>query len=669
MSQDHLAATIDILEKVALTSGESDIESWLRHLEAAGESGGQQHELQRLRSSLIHVRQSLRDSSVAEKALSLLIETTQDLSRTLELQDLLRTIVARARDLVGANLAWVTILDDESGLFRTVAAEGYLSPEIGKMTLRPEYGAVSLIMTTKGFFDTQDYLNDKRFRHHPELDRNFEAENIISLAGFPILSDGEIHGFLFVADRYARKLTGRDISVLGSFASHAGVAIRNANAFRLLSAALDEAEHSRSALIEHIRRVESSAAAHDEMTTLLAAGGELQHFLQQVANQIGGAIFLCDAKLRVRDEFAAAVYRGRLAAEFRQGWPDAAALLGAIAQSRHSGRSAVVTEVGDEHCRAIALHDGTGRSECLVVCYQGARDVIDIRNLERSAVALSIARLWNEKRETANLIASTTLLRHLVLVTPADPSTLSGIRDRLNLRTDEPVMLAAFDLSGGDRAAQIPTVREIGARAPVLVDLLDDAYAAVGTEKGLRTFLRQLEAEGHGWKAGGVVSEPFADLAAASDRFSQINRALRVLRRMDRVSGFISQPEVNLFARLFEGGDAAQVVRYVGNVLRPIEEKSRRQGGELKQTLLCYLDSRYSIKDTANLLGLHPNTIRQRLATLRHILGNWEDDPVRALELHVALRLETLGERTTPQPRRPPEQRNDSHMAPGRKKA
>jgi hypothetical protein len=41
------------------------------------------------------------------------------------------------------------------------------------------------------------------------------------------------------------------------------------------------------------------------------------------------------------------------------------------------------------------------------------------------------------------------------------------------------------------------------------------------------------------------------------------------------------------------------------------------------------------------MLGLHINTIRQRLHLLRDIIGGW-DDPVRALELQVALRLDAL---------------------------
>lgn len=645
MAQDRLSATIDILEQVALSRGDSDIDVSLVDPDPDSDPDSRAEEFRRLQSSLALVRQSLRDSSVSEKALNLLIETTHDLSKTLELEHLLRKIVARARSLVGAHLAWVTIQDDESGLFRTVAAEGHLSPATAKMTARAEYGAVSLIMNTKSFFDTQDYLNDRRFRHLPELDRIFEAENIVSLAGFPILSDDAVHGFLFLADRYARKLSGREISVLGSFASHAGVAIRNANTFRLLSAALDEAQRSRSALVEHIRRVESSAAAHDEMMALLASGGELQHFLQQVANQIGGAIFLCDAKLRIRDEFVSATYRGQFAADLRAGKLDTSAMMAATSQSRHTGRSAAVVDAGDEHCRVVALHDGAGRSEFLVVCYQGARDVIEIRNLERSAVALSIARLWNEKRETEKQIASSTLLRHLVLVTPADPATVSGIRDRLSLKADEPVSLTLLVISGLDRASQASRIRECSSRANVLVDLLDDAHVALGAEAALRDFLRQLTSGRPGWDVGGIVSEPFLDLAAAPDQFARINRTFRVLQRMKRLGGFLSQSDVNLFARLFEGGDTLRMARYLGEILRPIEQKAQRQAAELKKTLLCYLDNRYSIKPTADALGLHTNTIRQRLETLRQILGDW-DDPIRALELHVALRLESLMEGT-----------------------
>ncbi len=652
MPQDLFFAVTEVLGEISRGVDETALDRGMRQVERLSGRGHDNEGVALFKQHVHGIRNAVAESIVAEKALNLLIDTTHDLSSTLELQELLRLIVTRARNLAGANLAWVTVLEKESGLFRTLNAEGYLSPGTATMHTSPDQGAVSLIMRTKSFFETQDYLGDTRFRHSPDLDRTFAVENITSLAGFPMLAEGEVHGFLFVADRYARKLSGRDISVLGSFALHAGVAMRNANAFRLLSEALDEAERSRKALVDYIQRVEASAAAHDEMTSLLASGAELQLFLQRMANQINGAIFLYDDELRIREEFVSSRYGGQLATVLKAGKIEAALLLKAGSQSRHTGRSVIVTSAGNEQCRAITLHSGTDRGETLVICSEGELDPIEIRNLERNAVALTIAKLWNEKRETERLIASSTVLRHLVLVTPPDPATISAVRDRLSLGADQPVMLGLVAISGLDRAAQTAVVRQCAAGTNLLVDLLDDTYLAVGPEPPLRAFLQKLARARSGWQAGGILSDPFNDLGTASVRFARMNQALQVLRRMTRLDRFVEQPEVNLFAKLFEAGDAGRIARYAEEILAPIERRAPRQKAELKRTLLCFFDSQYSIRRVADALGLHINTVRQRLDTLREATGGW-DDPVRALELHVALRLDAIMDSPpeAPQPR------------------
>ena len=89
--------------------------------------------------------------------------------------------------------------------------------------------------------------------------------------------------------------------------------MRNARAFTMLSEALAEAERNRVALIDHIHRVDVSAAAHDEMTSLLAKGTEWPLFIQGMADQINGAIILYDESFSVRERFTSVAYRGRLA--------------------------------------------------------------------------------------------------------------------------------------------------------------------------------------------------------------------------------------------------------------------------------------------------------------------------------------------------------------------
>ncbi|HOZ34526.1 MAG TPA: helix-turn-helix domain-containing protein, partial [Tabrizicola sp.] len=415
--------------------------------------------------------------------------------------------------------------------------------------------------------------------------------------------------------------------------------MRNAQAFTRLSEALTEAERSRTALIDHIQRVEASAATHDEMTSLLASGADLPAFMQRMANQIDGAILLLDGNQAVREEVAALAYQGHLAGDLRAGRIDPALLLSAITRSRQSGRSVAVVDDGKDRCLAIALHSGSDtRGESLIICHRGTLDAIDIRNLERSTVALSIAKLWTERRETEKLIASSTLLRHLVLVTPPDPSTLSAIRDRLSLHADQPLQLALIAIAGLDRAAQTDLVRTAATRLNLLVDLLDDTYLAVGPEEPLARLVERLSGQPG---VGGLLSDPFTDLTQTAGRYSRLDQALRVLQRMGRLERFLAQRDVSLFARLFEGGDPARIAAYVRQTLAPIEARDPQQKTQLKRSLLTFFDTQHNIARTADQLGIHINTVRQRLNTLRDITGGW-DDPVAALELHVALRLDAI---------------------------
>ncbi len=641
MSGNVLPIIATILEKTALGAHDSEIAELIEMVRDASPSASIGHDIERLHLHLNAVAQVIRESRVTERGLNLLNETTHDLASTLSLQDLLRTIVSRARSLVGANVAYLTRLNDDHTVMRTVATEGMISPATWELIANVGVGAVSLVVSSKSFFDTQDYLGDQRFRHTDSFDRAFKAESIVSLAGFPILSEDKLHGILFIADRYHRKLSGREISVLGSFALHAGVAMRNAHAFTMLSEALAEAERNRVSLIDHIHRVDVSAAAHDEMTSLLAKGTEWPLFIQGMADQIDGAILLYDEAFSVRERFASAAYRGQLAADLKDGKIDSSVLISAVSKSRHSGQSVVMLDVGNEHCRAMALHGGAGRGESLVICHLGELDPIDIRNLERGTVALSIAKLWSEKRETEQLIASSTLLRHLILVNPPDASTISAMRDRLKINTDQPVMLALIAMSGLDRALQTTMIREAAAKMTLLVDLVNDTYLAVGPEKSVRALLQTLLRRRKGWEIGGIVSEPFSDLTQAAVRYAQIEQALRVLRKMNRLNRFVEHSQVNLFAKLFELGDTARIEKYIEQILSPIEERDPRQKTQLKKTLLCYIDSQHNIVRTAELLGVHVNTVRQQLDTLREITGGW-DDPIAALELHVALRLDAI---------------------------
>lgn len=568
-----------------------------------------------------------------EQALNLLIETAHDLSGTLSLQELMGKIVTRARQLVGANIAWVTTLDESKMLFSNLATEGHLSPGTARMTAGTNSGVVSLVMKTKTFFATRDYLSDPRFNHAPDLDAQFRAERIMSLAGFPVLADDKVQGLLFVADRYARDYTGREISVLGSFALHAGIAMRNASSFARLSEALEDAEQSRLRLEAHVHRVERSAEAHDEMMAMLAQGAGLTRFLTRMAVLVDGAIQLRDAALVVREEILAPGYSGGMLDRLRDVEPTQ--IIAALSNSRANGRAALLHQDGDERCLALALPGGTAPGDSLLICHEGEADDIQLRNLERSAVALSIAKLWSEKREAEQQIASPTLLRHLVLVPQPDASFLAAARERLRQKPGESVQLVVFSLPDLNLNAQDGILRQTGEKCGLLIDFIDGCHVAVGPQAPLTDFCSGLSG------AVGIQVEPFEGLEITAHQYLRASEMMSTMQRLGRLNRLLPEGEVSLFARLFETAAPRQVDAFVRDRVAAIDQRDTRQRAQLKATLLSYFDNQFSLARTAAGMGIHVNTVRQRLEILSQVLGGWED-PVARSELHIALRLDAL---------------------------
>lgn len=144
-------------------------------------------------------------------------------------------------------------------------------------------------------------------------------------------------------------------------------------------------------------------------------------------------------------------------AQLRQRRLDRAGILSAITASRADGLAALVHQNQEERCFGLTLHSSSGRGDSLLVCLRGPVDDIRMRNLERSAVALSIAKLWTERQ-----IASSTFLRHLALMGQPEAPTIAAARDRLKLGPGQPVQLVLIALPGTDRAARIDTIRHGG---------------------------------------------------------------------------------------------------------------------------------------------------------------------------------------------------------------
>ena len=114
-----------------------------------------------------------------------------------------------------------------------------------------------------------------------------------------------------------------------------------------------------------------------------------------------------------------------------------------------------------------------------------------------------------------------------------------------------------------------------------------------------------------------------------------------MLGRLGIQGQVIGQNELALYSALFETHDQASLSHFLEATIGPLISHDRKKNAQLASTLLHYFDGNQNAKTTAQRLGIHVNTVRQRLATIEDMLGHW-GNAARALEIHMALRLWSL---------------------------
>jgi len=140
----------------------------------------------------------------------------------------------------------------------------------------------------------------------------------------------------------------------------------------------------------------------------------------------------------------------------------------------------------------------------------------------------------------------------------------------------------------------------------------------------------------------GIVSRPTAQVREWPALYLALRRALPVLQRIGIEGQIVGQGEMALYSTLFESHDRASLQAFLETTIGALTAHDQKRGSGLALTLLSYFDCNQNAKLAAQKLGIHVNTVRQRLATIEELLGHW-GSATRALEIHIALRLWSLG--------------------------
>lgn len=575
------------------------------------------------RAVALRVRALLERRRGREAELSALVETVADLASLHDLDAVLEAIVRRARKQLTADVTYMTLHDEERGDTCMRVTDGSVSAKFQHLRLPMGYGLGGLVAQTATPYLTASYPEDNRFRHTGEIDAAVAEEGIVAILGVPMRLGNRIVGVLFAANRSARPFSREQATLLSSLAAHAAVGIDNARLLAETRAALAELSTANRLIREHSDAVERAAEAHDRMAELVLRGGDVTDLAATLAELLAGAFAVLDVD-------------GRVLAGFGDIGPEAA-MADAAASARASGRT---VRRGDLWATTVSTG---GESLCaLVLRPVGEPAEADLRILERAAVVTALLLLSRRSLAEAERRVRGELLDDLVSRPLDDPGIARERARRIGVDLD--AAHVALVLLG-------PAERRITAWAAgyaahrgglaayrdgcgvLLVPGTDPASAAerVAREAGAAVGVPVTVG------AAGPVHGP----AAMAPAYAEARRCAAALVALGRAGAGAGRAELG-FVGVLLGSDGDDIDAYVRRVLGPVLDYDARRGTVLRQTLEQYFAAGTGLARAAAMLHVHVNTVAQRLERLGSLLGPGWQQPERALELQLALKLHRL---------------------------
>ncbi|HSE71745.1 MAG TPA: GAF domain-containing protein [Nocardioidaceae bacterium] len=584
--------------------------------------------LREQRTLALRLREQMARQKQREAELSALYETANDLTAIRDVDAILTAIVRRARQLLHADMTYLSLNDEEEGASYMKVTDGALTAEFRRLRLPLGTGLLGLVAQTGAPYFTADYQADERFLHREYIDTAVEGEKIRAILGVPLIVEGTVIGALLAVHRTVRPFPPAEVTLLTSFAAHAAVALENARLFEKTQAALAEVDQANRQIRAHSQAVELAASAHDQLTDVLLHGGGVADVAAVLADVLEGSLVVYDAGLR---ELAVAGER----LERPAGLEDA------IAEARRSGRSVELTVHGRPGYVAVALAGAEHLGTLVLHGRPTPLGLADRRTIERGALVTALVLLFTRSVAEAEDRVRGELLADLLSGRDSDPARLTERARRQHADLDVPsvVAVAAVDGLERHRAVQLAARHAGGLRG--LAGDLDGRVVLVVPGSDACAVGQQLQERfraAGGAATVGVVGTAAGPQAIAAG-YPEAAQCLSTLLTLGR-SGEVSDPAGLGLARLVLGGSGpAELDAFVRSTIGPVLEYDERRGTELVETLDAWFSAGSKPAETAKRLHIHPNTVAQRLDRITRLLGEGWRDPSRSLDLQMALRL------------------------------
>jgi PAS domain S-box-containing protein len=206
---------------------------------------------------------------------------SEEITHDLDLTRLLRLLIARAADLVGAAAATLYLWEPTTGLVVPAAWHG-LGDWQGTLRQAPGQGIAGTVAQTRqglcvNDYRTSPYANPVTLQH----------TQLTASLGEPLLYREELIGAITVSHAGGRCFTGEDQELVRLFATQAAIAIENARLYDAAQRELAERKSTEAALAARTRQLDAIRAVGVEITQELDLKRVLTLIAQQAVALVG----------------------------------------------------------------------------------------------------------------------------------------------------------------------------------------------------------------------------------------------------------------------------------------------------------------------------------------------------------------------------------------------
>ncbi|MGM0355050.1 helix-turn-helix domain-containing protein [Streptomyces sp. ECR3] len=567
-----------------------------------------------------------------ERELSSLYATARSLAALGEVGEVLATIVRHAHELIGSDIAYLSLLDAEGNL-KLSASAGTISHEFSTAWMPPGGGLGARVIESRAPFWVSNYREAQVLSHRPVFDSLVPDEGLVALLGVPLLVGERVVGVLFAADRTERPFEKDEVALLSAFADHAAIALDNARLYEESRVSLRRLREAYRTIEEQVTSVERAAAVHEALTHVVLTGGGPGDIARLLVEHLRGTVTVLD-----RDDRIVAVR----CAEGQPADPDREPVRELLEEARSTGRCASARGADGVVRSVAAVHAGGSHLGSLSLARSAAPDPADIRMLERAAQIMGLLVLMRDARVEAEERVRGELLTELLARAPLHPAHRERALAR-GVDVDHLDVLLVADCPGRPASDVVRRLNAVSpewsglageylGRATMLLRAEDVEEAARALHQGLR-------------RALGAPLLLVADRVTGEERarsFSLAQRCVEVMRALGEEDRGATTRQYAMYALVFDPQRAHDLDRFLTDELGVLLDYDRRRATDLVATTAAYFAQSGNLRRTADALHVHMNTLLKRLHRIGVLLGEDWRSPDSALRLHLAVRLHQL---------------------------